>query len=132
MAEDQSEDGLPGLLGMSVAGHGDGWVEMAMTIGPQHMRPGVPGLHAGALVSLADTSCGYGCLNALPDGAAGFTTIELKTNLLGTATEGRLLCRAEAEHLGRTTQVWAAAVRHEGSGRRLALFSCTQLILYKT
>ena len=35
-------------------------------------------LHAGAVVRLADTLCGYGCVVNLPVGATGFTTLELK------------------------------------------------------
>jgi uncharacterized protein (TIGR00369 family) len=77
---------------------------------------------------LADTSAGYGCVASLPEGAKGFTTIELKTNFLGTAVEGVLGCAAKAEHLGRTTQLWDAIVSNE-AGKTLALFRCTQLII---
>jgi 1,4-dihydroxy-2-naphthoyl-CoA hydrolase len=85
-------------------------------------------LHAGAVVALADTACGYGCFASLPEGGAGFTTIELKTNFLGTAREGTLDCEALRVHGGRTTQVWDATVRSEA--KTIALFRCTQLILY--
>jgi len=37
---------------------------------------------------------------------------------------------ARATHLGKTTQVWDAVVTHRESGRTLALFRCTQLVLY--
>ena len=87
-------------------------------------------LHAGAVVTLADTCCGYGTVRALPQGAAGFTTIELKSNHLGTALEGMLDCVATAAHMGRTSQVWDAVVSARVSGRTIALFRCTQLILY--
>ena len=87
-------------------------------------------LHAAAVVALADTSCGYGCVAALPEGASGFTTIELKANFLGTARDGAILCRATPVHLGRTTQVWDAAVRVEASGAEIARFRCTQMILW--
>jgi 1,4-dihydroxy-2-naphthoyl-CoA hydrolase len=85
-------------------------------------------LHAGAVVALADTVCGFGCVASLPEGAYGFTTIELKTNFLGTAREGTLLCRGRLVHGGRTTQVWDAAVE-DASGKTIALFRCTQLLL---
>jgi uncharacterized protein (TIGR00369 family) len=85
-------------------------------------------LHAGAVVALADTVCGFGCVGSLPEGAYGFTTIELKTNFLGTAREGTLLCRGRLVHGGRTTQVWDAAVE-DASGKTIALFRCTQLLL---
>ena len=86
-------------------------------------------LHAATIVALADTSAGYATIAHLPEGAGGFTTIELKTNFLGTLTEGLLLCTATAVHSGRLTQVWDAEVRSEDS-RRLALFRCTQMVLW--
>jgi 1,4-dihydroxy-2-naphthoyl-CoA hydrolase len=87
-------------------------------------------LHAGSIVTLADTSCGYGCYANLPEGATGFTTIELKSNHLGTAREGTIVSKATAVHLGKTTQVWDAVVTHKETGKTIALFRCTQLILY--
>jgi 1,4-dihydroxy-2-naphthoyl-CoA hydrolase len=87
-------------------------------------------LHAGAVVSLADTTCGFGTRAHLPEGAQGFTTIELKSNFLGTARDGVLDCEAVLVHGGRTTQVWDAAVVERESGSKLAVFRCTQLILY--
>ena len=94
-----------------------------------HMAPN-GFLHAGSVVTLADTTCGYGCFANLPEGATGFTTIELKSNHLGTAREGTIMSRATPVHLGKTTQVWDAVVTHKGSGRTIALFRCTQLVLY--
>lgn len=87
-------------------------------------------LHAGSVVSLADTCAGYGCLANLPDSATGFTTLELKSNHLGTAREGTVECIAKASHLGKTTQVWDALVINKDSGKTIALFRCTQMILY--
>ena len=87
-------------------------------------------LHAGSIVALADTCAGFGCVAALPEGANGFTTIELKSNHLGTTRDGTLDCTATPVHLGRTTQVWDAVVTHRESGRTLALFRCTQMVLY--
>jgi uncharacterized protein (TIGR00369 family) len=87
-------------------------------------------IHAGSVVTLADTCAGYGCMANLPDGATGFTTIELKSNHLGTALEGSIECVATPAHLGRTTQVWDAVVTHRETGRTLALFRCTQMLLY--
>jgi uncharacterized protein (TIGR00369 family) len=79
---------------------------------------------------LADTCAGYGCIANLPPGAAGFTTIELKSNFLGTALEGVILASARPAHLGKSTQVWDAVVTHKASGKTLALFRCTQMILW--
>ncbi len=87
-------------------------------------------LHAGALVTLADTCCGYGCAANLPPGANGFTTIELKSNHLGTLREGRVRCVARPVHTGRTTQVWDATVSDAATGKALVLFRCTQMVLY--
>jgi uncharacterized protein (TIGR00369 family) len=87
-------------------------------------------LHAAAVIALADTSCGYGTFTDLPEGAQNFTTIELKSNFLGTARQGVLACVATRVHGGRTTQVWDATVTDESNGKTIALFRCTQLILY--
>jgi 1,4-dihydroxy-2-naphthoyl-CoA hydrolase len=87
-------------------------------------------LHAGTVVTLADTCAGYGCIKTLPRGANGFTTIELKSNHLGTAREGVIECVATPAHIGRTTQVWDATVTHRETGKTIALFRCTQMVLY--
>jgi uncharacterized protein (TIGR00369 family) len=81
-------------------------------------------------VTLADTTAGYGCIANLPDGATGFTTVELKSNFLGTARDGTLECTATAVHVGKTTQVWDAVVTHKETGKTMALFRCTQMLLY--
>jgi 1,4-dihydroxy-2-naphthoyl-CoA hydrolase len=107
----------------------DGRVVLRLPVRPDLLAPNGY-LHAGSVVALADTACGYGCIASLPDGGTGFTTIELKTNFLGTAREGTLECEASRVHGGRTTQVWDATVRDE-SGKTLALFRCTQLVLYR-
>ncbi|WP_419912112.1 PaaI family thioesterase [Hoeflea sp.] len=87
-------------------------------------------LHAGSVVTLADTCCGYGTLRCLPDGAHGFTTIDLSSNFLGTAREGSVICRATPLHKGRTTQVWDAVVSSVEAGKTMAYFRCTQMILW--
>ncbi|MEL6324794.1 MAG: PaaI family thioesterase [Pseudomonadota bacterium] len=97
-------------------------------IGSQHMAPN-GFLHAGTLVTLADSLCGMACSASLKGTAAGFTTIELKSNFFATASDGRIEGHATPVHLGGTTQVWDAAVTHRETGKRLALFRCTQLVL---
>ncbi len=87
-------------------------------------------LHAGAVVALADTVSGYGCIASLPADASGFTTIELKSNHLGTTLDGTIIAVATPVHRGRSTQVWDAVVTHKESSRTLAVFRCTQMILY--
>ena len=120
---------LPGHLGIAVVEVGPEGVKLAMPVAPTVMAPN-GFLHAGAVVTLADTACGYGCISSLPEGATGFTTIELKSNHLGTAREGTIDCTAKAVHRGRTTQVWDAVVTHRDSGKTIALFRCTQMVLY--
>jgi uncharacterized protein (TIGR00369 family) len=119
---------LPGLIGLEVLEIGRGRVRSRLALRPDHLAPN-GFLHAATVVALADTSCGYGCVASLPDGAAGFTTIELKVNFLGTLREGSLGCEATLLHGGRSTQVWDARVTDEATGRTLALFRCTQLVL---
>jgi 1,4-dihydroxy-2-naphthoyl-CoA hydrolase len=120
---------LPGHLGVEILTVSGSLVESRMAVAKQVMAPNGY-LHAASVVALADTSCGYGCVASLPQGASGFTTIELKANYFGTARDGAILCRATPVHLGRTTQVWDAAVSVEGSGARIALFRCTQMVLW--
>ena len=120
---------LPGLLGINFTNTGDGWVEAELAVRKALMAPN-GFLHAGSVVTLADTACGYGCVRALPEGANGFTTVELKSNFLGTARDGLIECRAEAKHLGRTTQLWDATVKHRETGKVIALFRCTQMVLW--
>jgi uncharacterized protein (TIGR00369 family) len=86
-------------------------------------------LHAAVVVGLVDTACGYGVRTCLPEGAKGFTTIELKSNFLGTLTEGVLACEARLVHGGRTTQVWDARAFRVADDAVVALFRCTQLML---
>ena len=120
---------LPGLLGLEILEIGAAGVSSRLAVRREVMAPN-GFLHAASVVALADTSCGYGCVATLPQGAQGFTTIELKANFLGTAREGAVLCRATPVHLGRSTQVWDALVSVEGSGARIALFRCTQMVLW--
>lgn len=121
---------LPGHLGVEIVTVSPKSVESRMVVRPEVMAPN-GFLHAASVIALADTSCGYGCLATLPEGAKGFTTIELKANFLGTAREGAIACRATAVHLGRSTQVWDAVVTNEASGARIALFRCTQMVLWQ-
>jgi len=120
---------LPGHLGIIVTHIGTGEVRSELEVKPFLMAPN-GFLHAGSVVTLADTSAGYGCVANLPAGATGFTTVELKSNHLGTARDGTIECVATAVHLGRTTQVWDAIVTHRESGKTIALFRCTQMVLY--
>ncbi len=120
---------LPGLLGLEFAAPKPGHVHGRMEIKPHHMAPN-GFLHAASVIALADTACGRGAFISRPEGATGFTTIELKANFLGTAKDGAIEVEARLIHGGRLTQVWDAEVRREGDPRPLALFRCTQMMLY--
>jgi 1,4-dihydroxy-2-naphthoyl-CoA hydrolase len=120
---------LPGHLGLVVTRADKSEVRAELTVKTATLAPNGY-LHAGTVVTLADTCAGYGCLLNLPEGATGFTTVELKSNHLGTALEGVIECTARPAHLGRTTQVWDAVVSHRESGKTIALFRCTQMLLY--
>lgn len=120
---------LPELIGVEILTVSKEAVESRLVVRREVMAPN-GFLHAASVIGLADTSCGYGCIATLPEGAKGFTTIELKANFLGTAREGAIRCRATPVHLGRTTQVWDAVVTAEGSGAKIALFRCTQMVLW--
>ena len=125
----RGEGRLPGLIGFRVVA-----VEHLMLIAELDIRPELLApngfLHAASVIALADTACGYGCIAHLPDGADNFTTVELKTNFLGTARDGTLACVAKPAHFGRTTHVWDATVTRKTDGAAIALFRCTQMILW--
>src|ERR687889_1801269 len=120
---------LPGLLGLVVDTHEPGRLTAHLDVRPEVLAPNGY-LHAATVVGLADTACGLATRALLPDGAAGFTTIELKSNFLGTLREGRVTTVATNAHAGRTTQVWDAVVTADGTGKTIALFRCTQSVLW--
>ena len=120
---------LPGLIGIEFISIEPGRLTSRLALRPELLAPNGY-LHAATIIALAETTCGYGTIADLPSGAENFTTIELKSNFLGTAREGSIACVGTRVHSGRTTQVWDAQVTDEASGKTIALFRCTQLILY--
>jgi 1,4-dihydroxy-2-naphthoyl-CoA hydrolase len=126
--QELGSSGFPGLLGIEFEETGDGLVRAQLALEKKHMAPNGY-LHAGTVVGFADSACGYGCILNLPDGATGFTTIELKTNFLRSAQPGvTISCEPRLVHGGRTTQLWDATVT-DAEGRHMALFRATQLML---
>ncbi len=125
---DAGEEYLPGLLGIEFTLIDDDEIRARMAV-RKALLAWNGFLHAGSVVTLADTACGYGTVNSLPADAVGFTTLELKSNFLGTARDGFVECVARPVHRGRTTQVWDADVNIEGGDKTIARFRCTQLIL---
>ena len=126
---ERSSEYLPGYLGIEILELAPNSLHSRMPIKKLHFAPN-DFLHAASIVALADTSCGYATIAHLPEGAQSFTTIELKSNHMGTVKEGSIACVATAQHLGRNTQVWDAVVTDEANGRKIALFRCTQMILW--
>ena len=120
---------LPGWFGMTVTAVSDGGLTMELAIQPLMLAPNGY-LHAATVIALADTSAGYATIAHLPDGATNFTTIEMKANFLATVVEGTLRAEARSVHLGRNTHVWDSTVTQVHSDKKLALFRCTQMILW--
>lgn len=120
---------LPGFVGIRFTAIEDGMLQAELDVRPELVAPNGY-LHAATVVALADTACGYGCLAHLPAGAVHFTTIELKSNFLGTAVDGTIACVARPADLGNTTQVWDAVVTNKASAKTIALFRCTQLVIW--
>ena len=120
---------LPGLVGIEIVSVEENAIAMELAVREAVLAPN-GFLHAAAIIALADTAAGYGCIAHLPDGATNFTTIELKSNFLGTAKSGTIACVAKPAHLGRNTQVWDAVVTHRDTGKTIALFRCTQMVLW--
>src|SRR5713226_7288476 len=106
---DRGTGRLPGLIGVRFTAVAENRIDAELDIRPELMAPN-GFLHAASIIALADTACGYGCLAHLPPGAENFTTLELKSNFLGTSRNGTIACIASPSHLGNTTQVWDAVV----------------------
>ncbi|WP_418345958.1 PaaI family thioesterase [Rhodococcus pyridinivorans] len=121
------EGRLPGIVGVRIVEASAEQVVGELTV-LEHVLAPNGYLHAASVVALADTLCGIGTRLSLPETVSGFTTLEIKTNYLGTARSGVITATAEPQHTGRRTQTWDATVR-DADGRTIALFRCTQLLL---
>ena len=85
-------------------------------------------MHGGALMALADSVGGYCAFLNLPDGAAGTTTIESKTNFLRAVRSGAVRATARPLHVGRTVIVIDTEL-HDDEGRLVARTTQTQAVL---
>ena len=117
---------FPGDLGIELIEISDEHVRGRMLVDRRHLHP-MGYVHAGAWTTLADTVAAWGALRHLPAGR-GFTTVELKVNVLASAGAGdELHAVGEPLHVGSRTHVWQVRVFR---GERLAAnFVCTQLVL---
>lgn len=130
MFAERQKGTLPGELGISWTDVSNGHASGGFTVRKIHMAAN-GFMHAASVVALVDSACGYGCVASLPEGASGFTTIEIKTNYLGTAKIGEeVACEARLLHGGRMTQVWDAEAVNATTGKVIAVFRCTQMVLY--
>ena len=120
---------LPEHLGLTITEVADGLVAGRFEVRPDLVAH-TGFLLAGSLLSVADILCAYGVSTAWPEGANGFTTAEVKANFVGTLRDGEAICTATLLHGGRTTQVWDAKVEDAATGKLMAAFRCTQIILY--
>ena len=120
---------LPEHLGLKIIDVAEGRVAGRFDVRPDLVAH-TGYLLAGVVLGIADLLCAYGVSTMWPEGANGFTTAEAKCNFMGTITAGSGIVTAEILHSGRTTQIWDAKFTDEASGRLLAVFRCTQIILY--
>jgi 1,4-dihydroxy-2-naphthoyl-CoA hydrolase len=117
---------FPGDLGIELTEITDEHVRGRMRVDRRHLHP-MGYVHAGAWTAFADTVAAWGTLRHLPDGS-GFTTVELKVNVLASARDGdELTAIGEPLHVGSRTHVWQVRV-HRGE-RLAANFICTQIVL---
>jgi len=126
---DLSKNHFPGLVGITITSVSQNKMTAEMKIDKKLFAPN-GFLHAGSIVTLADSIAGYSTIAHLPENGKSFTTIELKSNFMRAKREGALECESTPEHLGRTTQVWRVVVRDKETQKKIAIFSCTQMILY--
>jgi 1,4-dihydroxy-2-naphthoyl-CoA hydrolase len=127
---ERQKGALPGELSIEWTDVSNGHAAGGFTVSKRHMASN-GFLHAASVVALVDTACGYGCVAPLPEGASGFTSIEIRTSYLGAATIGeQVACKARLLHGGRMTQVWDAEATNLTTGKIMAVFRCTQMVLY--
>jgi 1,4-dihydroxy-2-naphthoyl-CoA hydrolase len=117
---------FPGNLGIELTEITDEQVLGRMAIDRRHLHP-MGYVHGGAWVAFADTVAAWGTLRHLPEDR-GFTTIELKINVIASATDGDVLdAIGKPLHVGSRTQVWQVQVSKAGD--LAASFTCTQMVL---
>jgi len=117
---------FPGNLGIELTEITDAHVRGRMLVDERHLHP-MGYVHGGAWVAFADTIAAWGTMRHLPEGR-GFTTVELKVNVLASAADGdELTALGEPLHVGSRTHVWQVQVFL--AERLAANFICTQIVL---
>jgi uncharacterized protein (TIGR00369 family) len=124
-----ARDKHPGLVGVEVLSCEPEMVTGRLPV-TQAVVAGTGFLWAPVVVTLADWLCACGIGDHLPEGAS-FTTLEIKTNFMGTVgLGGAIRGKAWPVHRGRSTHVWDVEVSDESTARVIALFRCTQMVLH--
>ena len=85
-------------------------------------------LHGGALMSLADSAAAVCAFLNLPEGAAGTTTVESKTNFLRAVRSGAVEAVSRPLHVGRSFIVVDTELRDD-AGKLVARVTQTQAVL---
>lgn len=103
-------------------------VVVEVILRPEHCTAGGTA-HGGFLMSLADFAGAVGAYQVLPAGAAGTTTIDSKTNMVGAAPAGtRLRALSSLVHAGRRTSVWTTRIETQ-DGKLISVTTQTQMVL---
>jgi 1,4-dihydroxy-2-naphthoyl-CoA hydrolase len=117
---------FPGNLDIELTEITDEHVRGRMRVDKRHLHP-MGYVHGGAWVAFADTVAAWGTMRHLPEGK-GFTTVELKVNVLASAQDGdELTALGKPLHVGSRTHVWEVQVFR--AERLAANFICTQIVL---
>ena len=124
-----SKNHFPELVGITITSVSENKMTAEMKVAKKLFAPN-GFVHAGSIVTLADSVAGYSTIAHLPENGKSFTTIELKSNFMRAKRDGTIEYESTPEHLGRTTQVWRVIVRDKETKKKIAIFSCTQMILY--
>lgn len=118
---------FPGLMGIKLIELSPERVTASLAVRPDLATAGNT-LHGGAFMAFADTLGAIATLLNLPPGSRT-TTIESKTNFLGSAAVGsQVFGESTPLHRGRTTMVWQTHIKND-SGKLCAVVTQTQLVL---
>lgn len=119
---------LAKLIGLSVTHAQPERVEGELTVRADLCTTG-GSVHGGTLMAMADSLGAVAAFLNLPDGAAGTTTIESKTNFLRAAPEGATLrARTTPINIGRRIAVLSTEIARD-DGKTVAIVTQSQMVL---